>query len=142
MFSFVDLYIPVPEKGNGNHYYGFNTLHSWDEWVGADRLMKPTEENVMKQQALDKKQGVDKSSKSGRSSQSKPKSSAGKIYPFYFLSCLFANAQSLFSFCMCTYAYVHVYKYGCPLGDPFCVFWVTWSHSPPSKIMDAAIVFI
>ncbi|PPD75339.1 hypothetical protein GOBAR_DD27738 [Gossypium barbadense] len=76
MFSFVDLYIPVPEEGNRNHYYGFNTLHSWDEWVGADRLMKLTEENVMKQQALDKKQGVDKSSKSGRSSQSKPKSSA------------------------------------------------------------------
>ncbi|XWS45215.1 hypothetical protein CRYUN_Cryun15aG0117000 [Craigia yunnanensis] len=47
----------------------------WDEWVGADRLMKHTEENVMKQQALDKKQGVDKSSKSVRSSQTKPKSS-------------------------------------------------------------------
>ncbi|XVE87056.1 hypothetical protein DITRI_Ditri18aG0085400 [Diplodiscus trichospermus] len=49
---------------------------NWDEWVGADRLMKHTEENVMKQQALEKKQGVDKSSKSGRSSQTKPKSSA------------------------------------------------------------------
>ncbi|XVF17611.1 hypothetical protein REPUB_Repub10bG0138200 [Reevesia pubescens] len=49
---------------------------NWDEWVGADRLMKLTEENVMKQQAVDKKQGVDKSSKSGRSSQTKPKSSA------------------------------------------------------------------
>ncbi|TYI54138.1 hypothetical protein E1A91_D11G054600v1 [Gossypium mustelinum] len=56
------------------HYLGWNK--NWDEWVGADRLMKLTEENVMKQQALDKKQGVDKSSKSGRSSQSKPKSSA------------------------------------------------------------------
>ncbi|EOX91558.1 MuDR family transposase isoform 3 [Theobroma cacao] len=49
---------------------------NWDEWVGADRLMKHTEENVIKQQALDKKQGVDKSSKSGRSAQTKPKSSA------------------------------------------------------------------
>ncbi|XP_022740718.1 protein MRG1-like isoform X2 [Durio zibethinus] len=48
----------------------------WDEWVGDDRLMKHTEENVMKQQAFDKKQGVDKSSKSGCSSQTKPKSSA------------------------------------------------------------------
>ncbi|XVF59351.1 hypothetical protein PTKIN_Ptkin07bG0268600 [Pterospermum kingtungense] len=37
--------------------------------------MKLTEENVMKQQALDKKQGVDKGSKSGRSGQTKPKSS-------------------------------------------------------------------
>ncbi|KAK8710890.1 hypothetical protein V6N13_146199 [Hibiscus sabdariffa] len=56
------------------HYLGWNK--NWDEWVSADRLMKLTEENVMKQQALDKKLGVDKSSKSGRSSQSKPKSSA------------------------------------------------------------------
>ncbi|XP_059456020.1 protein MRG1 isoform X3 [Corylus avellana] len=50
--------------------------NSWDEWVGADRLMKNTEENVTKQQALDKKQGVDKNMKSGRSAQTKPKSSA------------------------------------------------------------------
>ncbi|KAJ7952806.1 MRG family protein isoform 1 [Quillaja saponaria] len=47
----------------------------WDEWVGVDRLMKHNEENVMKQQALDKKQGVDKNTKSGRSTQTKPKSS-------------------------------------------------------------------
>ncbi|XP_022740720.1 protein MRG1-like isoform X3 [Durio zibethinus] len=56
------------------HYLGWNK--NWDEWVGDDRLMKHTEENVMKQQAFDKKQGVDKSSKSGCSSQTKPKSSA------------------------------------------------------------------
>ncbi|KAK9284455.1 hypothetical protein L1049_023628 [Liquidambar formosana] len=49
--------------------------NSWDEWVGMDRLMKNTEENVLKQQALDKKQGVDKNTKSGRSTQTKPKSS-------------------------------------------------------------------
>ncbi|XP_060675039.1 protein MRG1 isoform X4 [Ziziphus jujuba] len=48
----------------------------WDEWVGSERLMKHTEENVLKQQALDKKQGVDKNPKSGRSAQTKPKSSA------------------------------------------------------------------
>ncbi|XP_069149217.1 nuA4 complex subunit EAF3 homolog isoform X2 [Solanum lycopersicum] len=48
----------------------------WDEWVGADRLMKHTEDNVLKQQALDKKQGMEKSTKSGRSAPAKPKSSA------------------------------------------------------------------
>ncbi|XP_058187591.1 protein MRG1 isoform X1 [Rhododendron vialii] len=56
------------------HYLGWNK--NWDEWVGADRLMKHTEENVLKQQALDKKQGVDKNSKSGRSAQTKPKASS------------------------------------------------------------------
>ncbi|KAF3439019.1 hypothetical protein FNV43_RR17294 [Rhamnella rubrinervis] len=55
------------------HYLGWNK--NWDEWVGADRLLKHTEENVLKQQALDKKQGADKNSKSGRSTQTKPKSS-------------------------------------------------------------------
>ncbi|KAK0605944.1 hypothetical protein LWI29_032477 [Acer saccharum] len=55
------------------HYLGWSK--NWDEWVGADRLMKHTEENVMKQKALEKKLGVDKSSKSGRSAQTKQKSS-------------------------------------------------------------------
>ncbi|KAL0381872.1 UNVERIFIED_CONTAM: protein MRG1 [Sesamum angustifolium] len=41
-----------------------------------DRLMKHTEENIQKQQALDKKAGVDKNTKSGRSAQTKPKGSA------------------------------------------------------------------
>ncbi|EXB59536.1 Chromatin modification-related protein EAF3 [Morus notabilis] len=66
------------------HYLGIqksllwlgHLANSWDEWVGVDRLMKYTEENVLKQQTLDKKQGVDKNSKSGRSAQTKPKSSA------------------------------------------------------------------
>ncbi|CAN0863890.1 Protein MRG1 [Linum grandiflorum] len=49
--------------------------NSWDEWVGADRLLKHNEENVLKQQALDKKQNIDKSSRPGRS-QNKPKNSA------------------------------------------------------------------
>ena len=39
--------------------------------------MKHTEENVLKQQALDKKQGAEKNPKSGRSAQAKPKSSTG-----------------------------------------------------------------
>ncbi|XP_057491736.1 protein MRG1-like isoform X1 [Actinidia eriantha] len=57
------------------HYLGWNK--NWDEWVGMDRLMKHTEENVLKQQALDKKQqGVDKNSKAGRSAQTKPKASS------------------------------------------------------------------
>ncbi|XP_044470210.1 protein MRG1-like isoform X2 [Mangifera indica] len=55
------------------HYLGWNK--NWDEWVGADRLLKYTEENLMKQQALQKKQGVDKSSKSGRPGHSKQKGS-------------------------------------------------------------------
>ena len=45
--------------------------NSWDEWVGADRLMKHNEENLKKQEALDLKQGEDKNPKAGRSSQSK-----------------------------------------------------------------------
>ncbi|XP_004287991.1 PREDICTED: mortality factor 4-like protein 1 [Fragaria vesca subsp. vesca] len=56
------------------HYLGWNK--NWDEWVGVDRILKYTEENIMKQQALDKKQGVDKNTKSGRSAHTKPKSSA------------------------------------------------------------------
>ncbi|XP_034689471.1 protein MRG1 isoform X5 [Vitis riparia] len=55
------------------HYLGWNK--NWDEWVGMDRLMKHTEENILKQQALDKKQGAEKNPKSGRSAQAKPKSS-------------------------------------------------------------------
>ncbi|KAL6507435.1 Protein mrg1 [Orobanche gracilis] len=58
------------EWGYFVHYLG------WDEWVGMDRLMKNTEENILKQQALDKKAGVDKNTKSGRSAQTKPRSSA------------------------------------------------------------------
>ncbi|KAF5190828.1 Mortality factor 4 like [Thalictrum thalictroides] len=49
-------------------------INSWDEWVGADRLLKWSEENLQKQAIL-KKQGADKNPKSGRSTQSKPKSS-------------------------------------------------------------------
>ncbi|KAK6924006.1 MRG domain [Dillenia turbinata] len=55
------------------HYLGWNK--SWNEWVGTDRLMKHTEDNIMKQQALEKKQVTDKSSKSGHSNQAKPKTS-------------------------------------------------------------------
>ncbi|EPS71371.1 hypothetical protein M569_03388, partial [Genlisea aurea] len=58
------------------HYLGWNK--NWDEWVGPDRLMKHTEENILKQQALDKKVGVvDKNSKSGRPAQPKGKALTG-----------------------------------------------------------------
>ncbi|XP_058081174.1 protein MRG1 isoform X2 [Magnolia sinica] len=57
------------------HYLGWNK--NWDEWVSVDRLLKVTDENVRKQQTLAKNQGADKNSKSGRSTQIKPKSSNG-----------------------------------------------------------------
>ncbi|WCJ31279.1 Chromatin modification-related protein EAF3 [Euphorbia peplus] len=56
------------------HYLGWNK--NWDEWIGTDRLLKHTEENVSKQQALEKKQRTDKNAKLGRSGQTKPKTSA------------------------------------------------------------------
>lgn len=52
-------------------------FNSWDEWVGIDRLMKLTEENIQKQQELKKKQDTDKSSKGGRGSQMKTKGYTG-----------------------------------------------------------------
>ncbi|KAJ1421170.1 RNA binding activity-knot of a chromodomain, partial [Sesbania bispinosa] len=55
------------------HYLGWNK--NWDEWVGEDRLMKHTEENVTKQLALDKKPNADKNVKSARSTQTKGKNS-------------------------------------------------------------------
>ncbi|CAN8328291.1 unnamed protein product [Cochlearia groenlandica] len=56
------------------HYLGWNK--NWDEWVSSDRLLKHSEENLVKQKALDKKQGVEKGTKSGRSAQTKTRSSA------------------------------------------------------------------
>lgn len=49
----------------------FILCNSWDEWVGLDRLLKFTEENVKKQQELNDKRGTDK--KASRASQTKPK---------------------------------------------------------------------
>ncbi|KAL0017478.1 hypothetical protein SO802_004547 [Lithocarpus litseifolius] len=54
------------------HYLGWNK--NWDEWVGLDRLLKFTEENVQKQQALAQKQSLDKNTKQVRTSQIIPKS--------------------------------------------------------------------
>nr|CAB3446406.1 unnamed protein product [Digitaria exilis] len=57
------------------HTFFLTYLYSWDEWVANDRLLKLTEENIRKQQELDKNQVVDKSVKSGRSAQHKVKGS-------------------------------------------------------------------
>ncbi|KAJ0989821.1 hypothetical protein J5N97_008177 [Dioscorea zingiberensis] len=56
------------------HYLGWSK--NWDEWVGTDRLLKFTEENKQKQQALKKHSNADKSAKSGRTTQNKPKGSS------------------------------------------------------------------
>ncbi|KAK4766794.1 hypothetical protein SAY87_008436 [Trapa incisa] len=60
------------------HYLvsGASLLTFWDEWVAADRLLKHTEENIMKQETLEKKQGIDKNPKSGRLIQYKLKNAA------------------------------------------------------------------
>lgn len=77
MSASINNYAPF-QKGKQKSLQWLRHLsNSWDEWVGVDRLMKHNEENVLKQQALDKKQGVDKNVKSGRSAQTKPKSSTG-----------------------------------------------------------------
>ncbi|KAE8100117.1 hypothetical protein FH972_018044 [Carpinus fangiana] len=55
------------------HYPGWSK--NWDEWVGMDRLMKFTEENVQKQNALNKKQLLEKNTKLPHASLIKPKSS-------------------------------------------------------------------
>lgn len=51
---------------------------SWDEWVGYDRLMKFTEENLQKQKEINEKQKMEMNAKTGRSLQNKPKSSIGR----------------------------------------------------------------
>ncbi|XP_030495293.1 protein MRG1 isoform X2 [Cannabis sativa] len=49
-------------------------LLRWDEWVTTDRLMTYTEENVQKHLAINKKQGIHKSTELARSSNFKEKS--------------------------------------------------------------------
>ncbi|KMZ71336.1 Mortality factor 4 like 1 [Zostera marina] len=53
------------------HYTGWSK--NWDEWVGTERLLKFTDENIERQKALQKQAG-DKNVKS-RSSHNKPKGS-------------------------------------------------------------------
>ncbi|KAG6550995.1 hypothetical protein Mapa_007611 [Marchantia paleacea] len=52
------------------HYLGWSK--NWDEWVGTNRLMELSDENLEKQKKLFKDQNVDKQSK-GRVSQGKQK---------------------------------------------------------------------
>ncbi|KOM51471.1 hypothetical protein LR48_Vigan09g013000 [Vigna angularis] len=54
------------------HYLGWKK--SWDEWVGIDRLLKNTEENMRKKRALDEKHGIDKNPKVPRGPLAKSKS--------------------------------------------------------------------
>lgn len=58
------------------HYLGWSK--TWDEWVGADRLMKPTEENLEKQVKLFKTQTGDNKHSKGRVPAGKQKSAAEK----------------------------------------------------------------
>ncbi|CAJ1973429.1 unnamed protein product [Sphenostylis stenocarpa] len=53
------------------HYHGWKK--SWDEWVGMDRLMKRTEENMHKKHALDENLGNDKNAKVSRGPLAKSK---------------------------------------------------------------------
>ena len=57
------------------HYLGWSK--NWDEWVGADRLMKPTEGNLEKQKKLFKSQTGDKHTR-GRVPAGKQKSAIEK----------------------------------------------------------------
>ncbi|XP_030454454.2 protein MRG1-like isoform X1 [Syzygium oleosum] len=55
------------------HYLGWSK--NWDEWVGVDRLMKYTDENLQKQRELNNKQDAEKTTKPSRASHTKPKGS-------------------------------------------------------------------
>lgn len=59
------------------HYLGWSK--HWDEWVGSDRLMKPTERNLEKQKKLFNNQTGDKQTK-GRVPAGKQKSAAEKEF--------------------------------------------------------------
>lgn len=53
------------------HYLGWNK--NWDEWVGTDRLMKHTEENVEQYLVPYKKQGMEKTTKPEHALSIQPK---------------------------------------------------------------------
>ena len=52
-------------------------VNSWDEWVGTDRLLKHTEENVQKQKALKERLEMERKTKAVQAPQMKPKNSGG-----------------------------------------------------------------
>lgn len=55
------------------HYTGWNK--TWDEWVGTDRLLKHTEENVQKQKALKERLEMEMKTKAVQAPQMKLKNS-------------------------------------------------------------------
>lgn len=57
------------------HYRGWK--RHWDEWMGVDRMMKCTEENLQKRSTLDKKDGTEKSVRAGRISQNRTEKLVG-----------------------------------------------------------------
>lgn len=52
-------------------------VNSWDEWVGTDRLLKHTEENVQKQKALKERLEMEMKTKAVQAPQMKLKNSGG-----------------------------------------------------------------
>ncbi|KAH8487979.1 hypothetical protein H0E87_023884 [Populus deltoides] len=55
------------------HYTGWNK--TWDEWVGTDRLLKHTEENVQKQKALKERLEMEMKTKAVQAPQMKLRNS-------------------------------------------------------------------
>lgn len=104
----TDIAIHFFSIGKGRLYLlklGY-VANSWDEWVGMDRLMKHTEENVLKQQALDKKQGADKNLKSVRATHTKPKISSGTFTPLLDLIIIFLGAQKVILLCLIVIGFI------------------------------------
>ncbi|XP_039050310.1 protein MRG1-like [Hibiscus syriacus] len=86
-FIYLAKVLKCEKRSNGWHYFVhyLGWKKNWDEWVGVDRLMKFTEENLHKQVALNKKlkeeqKGEFQTSKRGtaRVSLRNPKGSRGK----------------------------------------------------------------
>ncbi|XP_039033018.1 protein MRG2-like isoform X2 [Hibiscus syriacus] len=86
-FIYLAKVLKCEKRSNGWHYFVhyLGWKKNWDEWVGVDRLMKFTEENLQKQEALNKKlkeekKGEFRTSKRGTSlvSMRHPKGSRGK----------------------------------------------------------------
>lgn len=57
------------------HYPGWNK--TWDEWLGINKLLKRTDENIQKQKELMDKYSADKNTKPGRPPQDKTITSTG-----------------------------------------------------------------
>ncbi|CAK7347483.1 unnamed protein product [Dovyalis caffra] len=60
---------------SGQYYEAKGWNKTWDEWVGMDRLLKHTEENVQKQKALKEQLEMEQKTKAVQAPQMKPKNS-------------------------------------------------------------------